>query len=75
MRGVIERAFELARLGQCRTLEDIRKTLSRECYSSVDAHLSGGTIRRQLKALIHATPASGEPNIGCAFGAAEGERA
>ena len=53
MKGIIERAFEIARQGQCRTVDEIRKTLARECYSSVDAHLSGGSIKRQLKALIH----------------------
>ena len=75
-KGVIERAFELARQGRCRTLEDIRRVLARESYSAIDAHLAGGTIRRQLKALMYAAQsAAPEPKANCAFEAAEGEPA
>jgi hypothetical protein len=45
--NIIERAFQLAR--GTANVEEIRKTLRREGYSSVDAHLSGASIRAQLK--------------------------
>ena len=51
-KNVIERAFELARAGDCRTLAEIRRALSRERYSGVDAHMAGLGIRNQLKALM-----------------------
>ena len=54
--GVVERAFELARTGRCRTVDEIRKRLARESYVAVDAHLAGASIRRQLKALMRDAP-------------------
>lgn len=50
--NTVERAFELARLGDCRSLKDIRRALVRENHPRVDEHLSGTTIRRQLGDLI-----------------------
>ncbi len=49
MLSTIERAYELARNGPCTTLDDIRRQLDRERYPSVSAHLSGPTLRRQLR--------------------------
>lgn len=49
---VIERALALARHGSCLSLDDIRRTLAREHYTNIDAHLSGLTIRRQLRTLL-----------------------
>ena len=46
--SIIERAFELARTGQCGSIDDIRKRLKAEQYSQVDAHLAGAAVRRQL---------------------------
>ena len=51
---IIERAFELARAGSCRSVNDIRQTLRREGYEGVHAHLHGTTINRQITALIKA---------------------
>jgi len=48
----VRRAFELAAVGNCRSLEELRARLRRERLESVDAHLSGTTIRTQLKALM-----------------------
>ena len=45
--NIIERAFELARGSE--NLDDIRKTLRREGYSNVDAHLGGASIKAELK--------------------------
>ena len=46
--NVVERAFELAREGRCRSVDDIRRKLKAEQFENVDGHLSGGTIKRQL---------------------------
>jgi hypothetical protein len=45
--NIIERAFQLAR--ECSNLDEIRKTLRREGYSNVDAHLGGASIKADLK--------------------------
>ena len=45
----IERAFILAETGSCRTVADIRTQLKKEQRDSVDAHLAGSVIERQLK--------------------------
>ena len=46
-RNIIERAFELARTTD--DLDAIRKSLRREGYSNVDAHLAGASIKADLK--------------------------
>jgi hypothetical protein len=74
-KGTVERAFELARMGSCRTVEDIRCCLSHESHSSVDAHLAGAGIRKQLKELMR-TPrgaSSGNQLARSAILRAEGE--
>jgi hypothetical protein len=74
--GAIERAFELARTGGCRTMDDIRKRLARECYIAVDAHLAGASIRRQLKALMReASEPLPEPTAHRVLAAAEADAA
>ena len=50
-RSTVERAYDLARHGPCSSIDDIRRTLEQERYTSVNAHLSGPTIRRQLRQL------------------------
>lgn len=45
---ILERAFELAKAGDCASIDDIRRRLKAEQYSQVDAHLAGATVRRQL---------------------------
>ncbi len=55
--STIERAYELARSGTCRSVEDIRRKLSAERYESVQAHLSGASIKRDLIALCKAATA------------------
>ena len=45
--NIIERAFQLA--PEATSIEDIRRALRREGYSSVDAHLEGASIKAQLK--------------------------
>jgi hypothetical protein len=45
----VERAFELARSGRCDNLPAIVAALKGERHDSVDAHLAGPSIRRDLK--------------------------
>jgi hypothetical protein len=51
-KSTIERAFELARDGNCHTIEDIRRQLHIERYEYVISHTSGFSIVRQLNALL-----------------------
>jgi hypothetical protein len=46
----IERAFQLARSGNCHSVEDIRRALTAECFSSVGSHMSGSSLLKQLRA-------------------------
>jgi hypothetical protein len=46
---VAERAFEIARSKTARTLKDISRQLKQDGYLGVDAHLSGMSIKRQLR--------------------------
>lgn len=50
--NAIERAFELARDGDCNSVLAIRKKLVREAYAHVDEHLAGSSIRTQLSQII-----------------------
>ena len=43
------RAFELARSGSCRTIEEIVRRLKQEHMDKVDAHLGGASIRKELR--------------------------
>jgi hypothetical protein len=45
----VERAFELANSGQCDNLPDIVARLKGERHESVDAHLAGPSIRKDLR--------------------------
>lgn len=51
-KGTVERALEIAASGECRTIDDVRRRLSMERLTSVDAHLAGRAIRAQLRALM-----------------------
>jgi hypothetical protein len=52
--STIERAFQLARSGVCASASDIRSRLTREGFSSVNEHLGGPSIRRDLNTLCKA---------------------
>jgi hypothetical protein len=58
-RTALERAFELARSGNCRSVEEIRKKLTSEGYSA--AQLTGKGLLRQLQSLIPGGPKVGLP--------------
>jgi len=47
--SIIERAFELARTGACRTVEEIARRLKQENYESVDTHLGATSLRKELR--------------------------
>ncbi len=50
--STVQRAFELAADGTCQTLDDVRRKLTAERYSNIQAHLEGRSIRLQLKQLM-----------------------
>jgi hypothetical protein len=50
--GVVRRALELARGGECRSLIDIRRALKQEQYLDIDAHLAGRSLQKQLTELM-----------------------
>ena len=52
--GAVERAFQLARDGQCQTIEDIRRQLHREKHQGIRIHLSGALIKKQLSDILTA---------------------
>lgn len=47
--SIIERAFELARSGRCQNVAEVGAKLKQERYESVEAHLAGPSIRRELR--------------------------
>ena len=47
----IERAYQLAKEGDCRTIGEIKATLKVEGFSSIQDHLHGLTITRALRKL------------------------
>jgi hypothetical protein len=57
MPGTIERALELARTGTLQNLSDLKKKLAAEGHDSIDAHISGMAIKRQLATLMKAAKA------------------
>ena len=46
--AAIERAFELAKSGQCRSVSEIIRRLPTEDRAAVEAHLAEPNARRQL---------------------------
>ena len=51
-RTTIERAFELASSGECRTMDELKRRLRREQLEAVDFHLAGKSIKAQLNELM-----------------------
>jgi hypothetical protein len=49
--GTVERAFQLARSGRFSRLDDLRRALRHEGHESIEQHLSGPSIRRDLARL------------------------
>ena len=59
--SAIERAFQVARSGECQTLDDIRALLKREGYSNATEHTSFPVVRRQLNDLMQGRAPSPPP--------------
>jgi hypothetical protein len=52
----IERAFALARSGECRTMPELKQRLRRENLEAVESHLAGKSIKAQLIGLMARAP-------------------
>jgi hypothetical protein len=50
--STVERAFQIARAGDCQSLNDLRVSLKREGYGDAVAHTSFPMVRRQLNDLM-----------------------
>jgi hypothetical protein len=67
--ATIERAFQLARSGECRTMDELKRRLRREQLEAVDFHLAGKSIKAQLTELMaRARPGPEEPGAEAAAG-------
>jgi hypothetical protein len=51
-RNTVVQAFALARSGRFSSVEEIERELRKEGFHSVQQHLSGPTLRQQLRELI-----------------------
>lgn len=60
----VERAFELARSGQCDNLPAIVAALKGERHESVDAHLAGPSIRKDLRRVWEAQGKAAPAGVG-----------
>lgn len=52
--NVVERAFELARSSQCKTVTEVAIKLRREGYQDAHLHLAAKGLSKQLRELIRA---------------------
>jgi len=57
--STIERAYELAKSGEVRTVSQIRERLRTEGYSDAPAHLTSLTLTAELRRLIAAARLDG----------------
>jgi hypothetical protein len=59
----VERAFELARTGQCRSITEVRNRLHKETFVDATAQLSSRALTRELRRLFATRrwPACQEP--------------
>ncbi len=54
----LERAYELARSGECASTREVRGRLYAEAFADVRAHLHGAAIQADLRRLCQAATAS-----------------
>lgn len=71
-RSTVERAFELARAGDCRSVAEIAMKLKQERHDAVDAHLTGQSIRKELRRLCAEAKAGPGAASGTSMGAEAG---
>jgi hypothetical protein len=57
---IIERAFQLAESGECDSFTHIKSRLKSDGYTSIEAGLTGSSLRRQLSAICTAKRAGKE---------------
>lgn len=57
-RTLMERAFDIARDGNCANFQGLKMALAKEGFSNVDAELVGPSLRKQLSALIRNSEAN-----------------
>jgi hypothetical protein len=50
--NIIERAYELARGGSCRSVQEIEAKLKAEKFESVLSHLNSPSLRRDLRQIM-----------------------
>jgi|GEM_PF-396723 len=62
--SLLERAYQIARSGECAGLSDLRKRLRSEGYQQIEGHLSGLSLRRELAALVDASNPAGPAERG-----------
>lgn len=62
----LERAYQIAREGRCRTVSDIKQALSSEGYDRIQDSLYGPTLSADLRKLCqaHYVPPAGEDAVG-----------
>jgi hypothetical protein len=63
-KNIVERAFELARGGTCRTVVDIRRVLNREGFADPAGHLASRSLKTQLKVEIKGANKSADTVVG-----------
>lgn len=56
--SIIERAFAMATTGRFHTIAELERALKQEGFSQVSEHLSGPSLRAQLKKLMSQLPRS-----------------
>jgi uncharacterized tellurite resistance protein B-like protein len=56
--SILERAYELAGSGACRSVEELAKRLKQEQYEAVDTHLGGSSLRKELRRICAETRAA-----------------
>jgi hypothetical protein len=52
MASVVERAFELASSGRCRSVTEVEYALTREGYELVNVHMRSSSLRKDLADII-----------------------
>ena len=50
--NTVERAFAIAQSGECGSIVDLQRRLTREGFGSAAAHLASPSLRKQLATLI-----------------------
>ena len=50
--NIIERAYELARSGSCRSVQEVEAKLKAEKFESVLSHLNSPSLRRDLRQIM-----------------------